>query len=233
MSLFRETFSEHIIEVRYKPNPLLLDQQGLRAKLLSDGFGYEHWVVSQNVVRAMGSDKKETAFIGYHNAGLVCQDLPDAKAFVLRIETFCKVLYRVPCIEEATLTRLGVRSRFLRAFDASFATLMELFSGRCLRISEPYRKTLAGTIEDVGAPINCRDSVGNFNTHCGPMDAEQAKAFMKREHDLPPVSLYFDIDYWLSPQAKMTEKQVSEQGCAYAQQGWGKWSAVLALMEAP
>jgi hypothetical protein len=228
----KEVFSEHIVEVRYKPNPELLDRRGERATALLEALEFEHWEVADRVVRVTRADKKESAFVAYHNAGMTCQDLRDGKEFGEKAKFFCRLLGDLPGIAKVVpVNRLGVRSKFLQLFDGSFEALRELVMAQWVDLRPAYLKALGGSVEDVGAPFIMKDTVGNYNTSGGPMKQEQAMRFLPREHDLPAVSLYFDIDYWWTPKAEVDFKEIAEKAGQFAEAGWDKYVRVTGLLE--
>jgi len=232
-SIFGGVYSEHVVEVRYKPNPVLLDRRGLRVGELAKSMGYEHWqVVGDQVVKAARSDNKEWAFVGYRNAAITCQDLGSGEEFGQRATTFCRTLYGLPDFGARTVvTRLGVRSRFLKEYQGTFDSLRDLFVEKCVRFTERFRAAIEASVEDVGAPVVGKDKHGTFNMSSGPMKQEQAKGFLVREHDLWPVSLYVDIDYWEAPKNEIDVGQLARMVSIFAEQGWRKYNNMLAVLE--
>ena len=233
---FRESFSDHTVEIRFTPSPTILDRRGQWAKKLSTNLRLKKWRIGFDRIDLFEDDSDAKAYITFFNAGLTIQDADDPATFDDLIGLFLRTLSELPDFGTPIhLTRLGVRSRFLTKYDGTFVELRTRFCEKCLRISTAYENAMAGNLVDIGAPINFIDQHGSFNTSAGPMEREQAKFFFQRDaglFDLLTVGLYFDVDYFQVPDADMPMEAIMTKALTFSQQGRAKYQALKSLLQA-
>ena len=225
--------SEHILEIRYKANPKVLDYRGTWAELVSDHMGLAHWRIIENRIDIFDVEKKNRAFVGFNNAGLVARNTPTANFFPDQARKLFKFLFTLEGFDKNPfVTRIGVRSRVGTPFSGSFDDLVTRFSSRYLGLTSDARKALDAELIDIGAPLNFKDKHGNFNTSSGPMPKSQIIKFFKFEDEdnLPDVGLYIDIDYWLKPEKTVADKKLLELIRTFAQQAWHRHSQIQDLV---
>jgi len=228
---FRESFSDHMVELRFKPNAKMLDRRGECAEKLSAALDLPLWSIRDNRIDVFAKDKKRGVFVTHANAGVVCQDLTHPEDFADIAEKAFWAIFVLPNFgDRITARRLGVRSKFLTKFEGTFEELRTLCLERCVKPQDGYLEIMKAHLEDVGAPLNFVDEHGHFNTHCGPMLEKQAKELVERKHDLFPVSLYFDIDYWKTPEDKIGARDSIQfiQLCGRLE--WEKCRAIIGLL---
>jgi hypothetical protein len=62
--------SENIIEVRYKPNPKLLDYRGTWAEMISTYLELSEWKIVENRFDVFDKDKSKRIFVSFEMKGL-------------------------------------------------------------------------------------------------------------------------------------------------------------------
>ncbi|MGB9627770.1 MAG: hypothetical protein ACPL6D_03840 [Thermodesulfobacteriota bacterium] len=86
--------NEHIFEIRYKPNPKVLDYRGSWAEAISEHMQLPDWRILENRIDVYNEKIGERALVGFRNAGFVTRNTPIKKYFPERtIKFFRYVLY--------------------------------------------------------------------------------------------------------------------------------------------
>ncbi|MDP9178413.1 MAG: hypothetical protein M3O61_12095, partial [Gemmatimonadota bacterium] len=85
--------------------------------------------------------------------------------------------------DKVLVARLGLRAKFVAAFDGTFEDLAARFGSRYLSITERARRAVGddATLVDIGAPLNFKDGLGSFNTVSGPMRQVEFPRFFTRD----------------------------------------------------
>jgi len=225
--------SEHILEIRYKANPKVLDYRGTWAALISEQMGLTDWRIIKDRIDIFDVERNNRAFVGFKNAGLVVRNSPTATYFPDQARKLFKFLFTLTGFDRNRLvTRIGVRSRSVTSFSGSFDNLVSRFSSRYLGLTPNAKKVLGAELVDIGGPLNFKDKHGNFNTSSGPMPKSQISRFFKFEDEdnLPDVGLYIDIDYWLKPEKTVADNQILKIIRTFAQQAWHRHSQIQHLI---
>lgn len=215
--------SEHILEIRYKPNPKILDHRGTWAELISAELGLAHWRIIENRIDIHDKDRKELAFVGFRNSGFTCFDAPTANYFPDKAVKFLKFVLNLEDFGSPVLVeRLGVRSKFVFSHPQGFEDLRERFSSRFFSLTDAAKSAISAKLVDIGLSLNFADKLGNFNTICGPMQEEQIRQYIDRAGDYPKIGLFFDIDYWVRPNKEMDSAEILRLIRGYATEGWNR-----------
>lgn len=215
--------NEHVLEVRYKPNPKVLDHRGRWAEQISEHMGLRHWRIIENRIDIFSDNEVEHAFVGFRNAGFIVTDTPTKNFFPDKATKLFRFLFDLPDFgKNLHIERLGVRSKFCSLFKGSFEQLVDLFSSKYVGLTPPAREAVGGSAKliDVGAAFNFVDKFGNFNTHSGPMVRAQLSDFFKKNDGFPEVSLFYDIDYFIRPNREVTGKDVLSNIQNFADEAW-------------
>ena len=85
--------NEHVLEVRYKPNPKVLDYRGAWAESISDHMNLPEWRIVENRIDIYDKKNKDHAFVGFRNAGFVAHDTPTKNYFSDKAVKFLKHLF--------------------------------------------------------------------------------------------------------------------------------------------
>lgn len=215
--------NEHVLEVRYKPNPKILDHRGRWAEQISEHMSLRHWRIIENRIDIFSENEVEHAFVGFRNAGLIIADTPTKNFFPEKASKLFRFLFSLPDFGKSLhIERLGVRSKFCTPFGDSFERLVDLFSSKYV-VMTPQAQTAVGTsakLIDVGAPFNFVDKFGNFNTITGPMARAQLSDYFKKDKGFPDVGLFYDIDYFIRPNREISEKDVLSKIRDFADEAW-------------
>ncbi|MGH8603900.1 MAG: hypothetical protein ACREXR_14365 [Gammaproteobacteria bacterium] len=225
--------NEHVLEVRYKPNPRILDHRGRWAEQISEYMGLQHWRIIENRIDIFSDNEVEHAFVGFRNAGFIVVDSPTKNFFPDKAAKLFRFLFGLPDFGTSLhIERLGVRSKFCTPFNGSFEELVHLFSSRYVGL-RPQAGTAVGAsvrIIDAGALLNCVDKLGNFNTQSGPLARTQISDFFKKNSGFPEIGLFYDIDYFLRPNRKVAEKDVLTNIRDFAAEAWERHERIRCLI---
>jgi len=217
--------NDHLFEVRYKPNPIVLDYRGAWTKAISDLLELKEWRITENRVDVSDKSIRHHAFVSFNNAGFMTRNSPTRNYFPDNSKKFMKLLFQLEGFEDKPhVERIGVRSRFCNQFDGPFDELVSLYSTHIISLNEHLRKDLGIELLDIGSPLTMKDKLGNINFMGGPMVSEQTAQFFKTPIDevsgLPKVGLVFDIDYWITPNKSLTEDELVTQISLFADESW-------------
>lgn len=229
--------SEHVLEIRYKANPKILDHLGLWAGMISNNMELPEWEISkQNRVDAFDKENKNRAFVSYKNAGFVVLNTPTKNYFPDKAVKFLNYLMTLNDFEKTPyIERIGVRSRFCEEYKDSFDALKEKYSSNYLTLTEKAKNLISSSLLDIGGHLNFEDKCGKFNTMSGPMKKRQItqffnKDFFKSNSNFPDVGLYFDIDYWEMPKRKMSKEEIVINVKKFASSAWKKFESISKLI---
>jgi hypothetical protein len=227
------SLNEHVLEIRYKPIPAFLDCRGAFGGSLLELTGFSEWRIDENRVDVYTNDEMARVFVAFRNAGAVFRntDLPDY--FPNQAAKFARhVLSQPPFADPIPVERLGVRSRFALAVDASFEELLSRFQARVLSLTKEAGEVYGPKIIDLGAPVVFQTSIGKVNSHAGPMERDQLSKFFdyRDKETLPAVSIYSEFDYWLKPSDPMPAKDILALIKSYAAENWQRHSRLEAIL---
>jgi hypothetical protein len=225
--------NEHVLEIRYKPNPRVLDHRGTWAEQISEHLSLAHWRIVENRVDVFSEGQIEHAFVGFRNAGFTASDTPTRNFFSDKATKLFRFLFTLDAFGDSLhVERLGVRSRFCTPFDGSFEDLTAKFSTRYLTIAPAALKAIGDSAKliDIGAPLNFVDKLGNFNSNGGPMTEAQLTTFFRKDAGFPDVGLFYDIDYFIRPGKVLSSKEVLGTITGFATEAWERHERVKALV---
>jgi hypothetical protein len=203
--------NEHILEVRYVPNPKVLDYRGSWANALAQALGLPKWNIVENRLDVFTEDRNLRVFISFKNFGVVVQDAPTQNYFTDQTQRFLKHLLELTGFDHPVrVERYGVRLRVATPFHGSFEDLRDRVAQRYLSVASGAVDAIGSTakLRDIGAPLNFTDEIGDFDSHCGPMVKAQLEQFFKGRKNLPGVALYYDIDYFTKPDEAVSDQRL-------------------------
>lgn len=212
------TPTEVTFEIRYRPNPRVLDVRGEWADDLSSHLTLPHWNIVENRVDIFSSDKQDHAFVSFRNAGMVVQNPPTENYFSDKAVRFVKRLLSFPVMGSSLhVERIGLRYKQAIPYDLTFEALVAQLTASYIRLSPELETAMLGArLEDMGAPLNFVDSVGHFNTVVGPMKEEQFKQSFRSDQNLPAVGVFVDVDYWDQPRAIVSGADIANRVASFA-----------------
>ena len=185
--------SNHIIEIRYKPDSRMLDKRGEIAQgLLSATF--EHWDITNNRIDLSNSKNPNiTAFFSFRNLGVASSYPNKISDFLKTAQAFIKSAWNF--FPNNTITRIGVRSAFLIE-TKDFKKAFDGYRNKFLKLSDNDIKEFGGDLIDFAFPLNFMDGENNFNVMTGPMEKGQSIGLFKGEKDIFDSGIYVEIDYF-------------------------------------
>ena len=83
--------NEYTLEIRYRPNPKILDFRGSWAEAISAHMKLPEWSILENRVDIYDDKTKERAFVGFRNAGYVAQDTPTRNYFADKTSRYLSI----------------------------------------------------------------------------------------------------------------------------------------------
>ena len=218
-----QVLSDFVVEVRYHAIGRFLDRKGGWADDLSQKLSLPEWTVGGDVLEVRSEAPGENAFVGLKRSGFHCMDISTRDYFADRGGRFLRALFSLEGFPAGLQTdRIGVRSRFFYGFGADFAELRKRYCQRYLTMPQAAMDLIGGELVDIGGHLNFKDTIGNFNTMSGPMNADQARELLGRNKDsvVPPVGLFYDIDYWKQP---VGQQRADELGVFMGQAAAAAW----------
>jgi hypothetical protein len=185
--------SKYIIEVRFKPDPTILDKRGKVASVLISNI-FNHWSINNNRID-LTSEKYPglLGFFSYRNLGIATSLPIDLKIIEEIAEDFIKNSWDY--FPHDKITRIGIKTQTLNQVD-SFTKTFNTFRQKFLRLDDDLLKKFDGNLVDLGMPLNFINGEDFFNVTTGPMNDEQSKDFFPDEVELYKNSLFVEVDYF-------------------------------------
>ena len=227
------TISEHILEIRYAPNPKILDYRGTWAEMVSQLMGLKEWRITENRIDVFEIDESRRAFVSFKNAGVVIHNSPTQNYFPDQTNKLLRFLLEQKSFGNPLFViRLGVRSRFATTFAGSFKELLERYSTRFFTLTLEAKNAFNAEIIDIGFPLNFSTNLGKINTNSGPMEKDQLEKIFRFEEkeNLPDVALYVDLDYWIRPEKLLEGKDILKIIRTFAEEIWDTHERVRTLI---
>jgi hypothetical protein len=193
---------QQICEIRFKANPLILDNRGLITKLITSLFKLEEWTIGDNVIVINSKDKSERLFVAFDRMGISLNEIKKRDMFKDETLRFLNFVFSMDIFkEEFYVNRIGVRTRNCFGYDKSFDSLKDKCLKNYISVSPKVIDKLGLNISDVGYPLIFKDGKSTVNTNCGPMKQEQIKKYFQDyiNDAYPNVGLYIDVDYHIAP----------------------------------
>jgi hypothetical protein len=215
--------NEIVTEIRFPPNARVLDHRGEWATILSEELDLKEWAIDENTVKLTNAAASRFVSVGFQNAVVMARDVetknffPDFAGKVIRklfsFENFGPLIL---------VRRLGVRSKYCTQFKGDFSELVRLLAQHYVAPTHSVVKTFgpSAKLVDIGAPLNFEDEQDFFNTNCGPMKRGQLRQFFQKNEGFPDVALYFEIDYFSRPDAKLKADDVIRDVSRFATRSW-------------
>ena len=224
--------NDQILEVRFTPNPCVMDRRGMWTKSLLKSFGLNEWQASENRIEVHTGDNKLRAFVGFKNMGLSASDT-NIDAFLERASQFVKTVIDLPDFSKPLyVERLGVRVKLSQPYEGTFGTLRTRYLERYGSIQMDLRQVLGQnvTVADVGYVFDFEDGAISFKIAAGPMEQEQLAQFLSGRPDLPAVALFYDIDHWVKPSTTWQARDILETCTSLSKSAWEKFFRINELI---
>ena len=229
--IVQQIVNEHILEIRYRPDPLVLDVRGELAASVLRNLELSEWQITENRVDVFSKDEVVRAFVSFKNAGITIRDTSLPDYFPNQATKFVRGLFaQKPFRDPISIERLGVRSRFGLGVALSFQELLTLFRTRLSWPTPAALEVYGANLVDIGYPMVFETTSGRIQSTCGPMAAEQLANFFGHEDRdrLPEVALYMEFDYFVKPGEPMSFKAVVGHIRQYAEENWDRYARLSA-----
>jgi len=213
--------SEHILEIRIKPNPSFLDYRGEYAQTIKKLMGLQNWQINSNRIDIFDEENTIRAFLSFKNLGFVMKNSVNKNYFADQSIKFVKyVLSNKPFETPIHVMRLGVRSRFVHGVDINFSDLLSMYMKTYVNLSDKAKEIINAKIIDFGSPINFETPYGKINSLVGPMEKTQLQEFFPSVKDVPNVALYVDLDYWKVYDRQLKTEEITSAIKQYSGESW-------------
>lgn len=225
--------SEHTLEVRFKPNSVMLDHRGSWAAIIAAETGLTEWKIIENRVDFRPPDKSQLAFISFRNFGMTIKDQPTPNFFADKAKKLIRVVMRLKGFEDPLpIERIGLRAKICQPVECDFAEVAN-------HVREVFFKTealekLGGdeNVIDVAAVLYFKTSLGQINSQISANNAEQLKRIFPAHTDYPEASWAADLDYFIDAPQLMSEKKLTKTVNSFADElndRYSKLSELIAL----
>jgi hypothetical protein len=219
------------LEIRFKPNPQILDFRGTWAKAISEHLKLMNWRIIENRIDMTDDEKIERAFVSFRNLGYSAIDCPSKDFFADRAIKFIRYLFDLKAFEkENIIERIGVRAKFCQEFDGEYESLLGKYLSGYLNITQQVLKEFNAKIVDIGGSVNYEDAIGHFNTMSGPMPEKQMHDFIETKKEFPQLGLFLDIDYWNTPQKEMAHDEIIKNIKLLSNGCWEKFGNLYSII---
>ena len=189
--------SNHLLEIRIKPDSRFLDKRGSIAANLSDNK-FNHWTISRNRIDFTSeSYPKLSAFFSFANLGVTSQYPIKKGEFEKSAIDFIKLSWTH--FDTSKIIRLGIKSTFLIE-TKNFTNTFLNFKNNFLKLNDENIKKISGELIDIGFPLSFMDGDNYVNLFTGPMEKKQSQNYFGESAF--NSGIFIDIDYFreeLSP----------------------------------
>lgn len=216
------THQLQIVEFRYTPLPVFLDQRGEMTGKLEKELQLSRWQTGKDLIRVFNPEETIRCQVGYRNSIVTLLDQTTAK-----LNTMARHVARVLCQSQALsgtqlpIKQIGCRQQKAIPYDGAFETLRKNIQTRYCGLKPEAQRVIA---EAAGDSVSLADlsSVNEFDTTdgqvraiVGPMHAHEVERALEVKDELPEVSLWIDIDVLHFPSATLGTTEIGER-CASA-----------------
>ena len=224
--------NEHTFEIKFKPNPTILDFRGYLAQSLSSHINLTEWKISENKIDVYDKEINDRLFVGYKNAGYVLMNATSESHFYNKVNEFYKFLSTLKSFgTKPFVYRIGLRIKFLKQCDCSFERLRDFYIANFISPAKNLHDILNANLLDIGAPLDLKDDLGQFHFESGPMKEEQSKQyFSKKKQEFPPIGFFLDIDYSINPKEETDDETVTKNIVAFSSAIWDKYRKIVSLL---
>ena len=195
-------YSEFILEVRFRPDPEIIDRLGEIVRILGSEMAVSEWKIDSARTDVYDKDEALRAFVSFRNFGLIIRRPTTDNYFADQACKLVRVLSEAEwLLEPLRVDRLGVRLRWASPTPDSFEGLLSKYTSRVAPVPPAVTTLLGGTLTDISAPIYVSTNLGTIHSTSGPMLQEQLTQFFPfvGRDSLPKVALYVDLDRWETP----------------------------------
>lgn len=191
--------NEQILEIRFAPNPKILDYRGTFSEQIQALMGLVHWKIDTNRIDVYDDNETRRFFLSFRNFGTVIRNTDTRNYFSDQSIKFARFLIDKKEFGSPIIDRVGVRSRFCIRYDSSYETLLEQFSSKLITFTPQFLTAIDGKIIDFNFPFIIKTSSGVINANIGPINNEQFKEQFPFSNIEIGQGIFIDVDYWDKP----------------------------------
>jgi hypothetical protein len=231
-SHLHKSLNEHTVEIRYTPNPAVLDLRGDLATSVKEHMSLTEWQIGENRVDVFSKDQTMRVFVSFRNMGAAIRNTPNKDFFSDQAIKFLRFAFERISIHSPFTQRLGVKSRFATPSEMTFDALLKLYRERILKLTPEAETAFDAKLIDIGGSLDFSTPYGRINSGSGPMAKEQLRTFFDFAlAELPDVAFYEEYDYWIKPDKQVTLREVFDTVKLYASQNWERHERIQKLLE--
>ena len=217
--------NEYVFEIRFKPNPNVLDNRGVWSYDIIDLLNLTEWRIIENRIDIYDREETINVFVSFKNAGLVMRNISNQNEFKNNSNKLIKyLLTQKPFGYSIDVSRIGVRSRFANDVKSSFDDLFKLYSEKIIKITPEFLEIFNANLIDIGSPLSFEGEFGSMNVRSGPMKFDQLDQFFKIiDSDDDKSFAFLEIDYYkkFDPPLSMHNNQIIEILNNLSSSNWG------------
>ena len=187
--------SKNIIEIRYKPDPQILDIKGKIVQYLTNSSKFfDTWNITGNDITLVSTKNKNLrAFFTFKRWALESINPISDDDFIQASTEIIQNSSSLINIDK--ITRLGVRSTYIIGTELTFNDLLKEMNGK---ISKFDTTKISNKLIDTAFTFTFAEDNNKVNISFGPMSDEQIKENFIDSKDLPKNGLFVDIDTYCS-----------------------------------
>ena len=210
-----------VLEIRYKPNPKILDVRGQIASNVSSTMNLNKWNVHFERIDFDNDDQDMHSIVSFKNIIFTIKNCESSNYFRDQSVKFLRSVLQIPAFTDSNhIVRIGVRHRFYFPYSDSFENLFNLFLEKYWNISPDLHEVLGHKLIDVNGAFTLSTPNGKVNFNCGPMTSDQVKEFLPHLKSPSEVGLFVDSDYWVAPEKPMEIRPIINTVKNFCNENW-------------
>lgn len=224
--------TEHTLEIRHRPNSVMLDHRGKWAAIVSKAMDLSEWKIIENRVDFRNPDKSIRAFVSFRNFGITVVNQQTHNFFEDKAKKFVKVVtdlsgFDVPLLVE----RLGVRAKTCSPYDGEFSVVADQVRDKLFNTAALAELGGGENVVDVAAVMYFKTIAGQINANLSANTAEQLKRLFPTHEDLPAASWTADMDYFTQSPQQMSVKNVTKTISEFGSELSSRYDAISKLID--
>lgn len=239
----RDTLSEFIFEIRYKPNPILLDSRGEFAEGLIKAVDLPNWRITENRIDVHDHNKdpelaENRYFVSFKNAGCVSRNESNYRHFIEKCRKIINFWFtREEAFEskKVLVSRIGVKFRYGDKYSGPFDELLSTYTEKYLEPKNSISSIFNAKINDIGGFLNLSTKENgiqvDLQTMSGPMKNSQSKQFFPHVDLIPETILYFEIDSSIKPNDILHYKKIENYTEDLIRRNWTSHTQLLNILD--
>jgi hypothetical protein len=221
---------EEVFEIRFKPNPKILDFRGMWTELFSQSLDYEHWKIEENKLDIFNKDQTERAFLSYKNCGFTCLESPTENYFLDKGFKFFKLLYEIKEFESPlTVERIGIRHKYIVEDTQGFEHAQKGVVNNFISPSTQAKNIFGENIQDLAFMGEFSNPLYNLTLRLSPVRKEEIEGNI-RKAIIPEAGIMVDMDFFSKPAKQLTFGEIQNFIKLTSLEGRKKYQETLALI---